>query len=505
MRSRMKHRLGGILSSGGTLNQRTARGIAWNFVSNGGTEVLSFARAVVLARLLSPGDFGLMGAVFIVVSAMGVFTEMGLGPALIHLGKAGGHEFEDTAWLLQVIRGLLLFAVLMFTAPYIALFFGEPRLEPMLRVIAFTFVLSGFNSIGLTLLRRDMQFQKLTGASLTTEALCLAATVAAAVLLRNVWALVIGEVFRTAVWLAASFVVSPFRPTARFSLVAARQLLHYGKNVFGSGLLVYVGTEGDDVLVGKLLGAEPLGFYRMAYRLSNLPATSVTQVISRVAFPAYVELRGPDGDLRRVHEGFLKILKATAMLSVPLAGIIAALAPELVSVVLGPTWLPIIPAVMVLAVFGLERSIGAVLGAWFLGIGRPQALFRLQLLKVLVMVLVIYPLTVSYGIVGTSVAVTISAVAVQIAGLATAARTLGHHWSAIPRTLEVPFAGTGFLIGTIVLVRKVFLLEPSLTSLFLLLVCGLSVYCGFLLLVDRKWLGYLVYSMRQSVEGRSPS
>lgn len=473
-----------LFTTGGTLGQRVARGGGWAFFSFGSLQVLGLIRSIILARLLAPSDFGLMSLVWMAIAALGVFAEMGLGPALIQREDVS-RDVLNTAWVIQILRGTVLCAVALVASPYIAAFFQAPLLEPILKVIAFTMLIAGFNSVGLILLQKDLDFRRLAYFKLITVTSSVVVTVMAAFILRSVWALVIGELAQAIVWLIASFIVCPFRPKIYLDRRLAGELLGYGKHILGAGVVNYLLTQGDDALVGKVLGTAPLGFYGLAYRLSNMPATGITHIISQVTFPAYSEIQDDPEALKRA---YLKTLKFTAMLSVPLAGGLFALAPEIVSVFYGEKWLPMVPSLMVLCLFGLERSIGATVGPLFLGIGKPQLVLYVTLVKLCVMALVIYPLTLHYGIFGTSLAVTLSAVAVQMVVMPTAAKLIQCRLSTLLRTLLHPFCGAGIMIAMLFSLKAILALPVSLYSLLSLTFIGSLTYFCYIWMADRDWI-----------------
>ena len=210
-----------------------------------------------------------------------------------------------------------------------------------------------------------------------------------------------------------SYFIHPYKPKFDFHLGKAKELFGFGKWILGSSILVFLLTQGDDIFVGKLLGATALGLYQLAYRISNMPATEITHVISQVTFPAYSKLQD---NLPKLREAYLRTLQLTAFLSIPIAGLIFVLAPDFTRIFLGEKWMPMVPAMQVLAIWGLIRSIGATTGPVFQGVGRPEITAKLQLIQLVLMIVLIYPLTIQLGILGTSAAIVIAAIIANIVG-----------------------------------------------------------------------------------------
>jgi O-antigen/teichoic acid export membrane protein len=202
-----------------------------------------------------------------------------------------------------------------------------------------------------------------------------------------------------------SYIIHPYRPRVRLDPVKARELFGFGKWVWGSTILIFLLTQGDDILVGKILGVAALGFYQMAYRISNLAATEIADVISQVTFPAYAKIQD---DLAKLSRAYLKTFQLTAVTTAPLACIIFSLAPEFTKIFLGDKWTPMVSAMQALAFVGLLRSIAATTGPVFLATNRPALDTKLRLMQLFAVVVLIYPFTIKWGIFGTSITILIS-------------------------------------------------------------------------------------------------
>jgi PST family polysaccharide transporter len=187
---RARRLVGQLFTSGGTLGQRSARGGLWAFASYGGVRVLTLVRSIILARLLLPADFGLVNMALVAVGFLAVWTEVGMAPALIYKQDSRS-EVLDTAWLISAARGILLCAVTFACAGLIAAFFRAPDLAPIVRAMSFTFLGYGLTSIGMVLLKRELEFRRLAYVELGSEIVSLVIGVIAAVILRNAWALVL--------------------------------------------------------------------------------------------------------------------------------------------------------------------------------------------------------------------------------------------------------------------------------------------------------------------------
>jgi len=382
------------------LKGRSVRGGFWVFALRIVTRLFGLGRTIALARLLAPADFGLFGIALLAMSALETFSQTGFHAALVQK-KQDTRPYLDTAWTVQLIRAVVLALIAFSIAPYVASFFDTPATKPIIQVIAFSVLIGGFANIGVIYFQKELEFHKQFIYQLTATLADFSVAITAAFLLRSVWALVFGLLARSLVGTVLSYFIHPYRPRLGFNLRQFKELFGFGRWVLGSSILVFLTTQGDDIFVGKLLGTTMLGFYQMAYRLSNMPATEITHVISQVTFPAYSKLQD---NLPRLREAYLKVLQITAFISFPLAGLIFILAPDFTSIFLGEKWMPMVPAMQVLAIWGLMRSIGATTGPIFYAKGRPDLATKLQVLNLVLLGGFVYVLTIRLGILGTSIA-----------------------------------------------------------------------------------------------------
>ncbi len=393
-----------LISPGGTLSQRVVKSGFWVFFIRIFKRVFSLLRLIILARILSPNDFGLMGIAFLTMSILDTFSKTGFQQALIQK-KEDIESYLNSVWTVLILRGFILFIILYFIAPYAAIFFSAPEAKPIIRVIGFSILFQAFTNIGITYFRKELEYNKEFIYQFTGTLADFIVAISAVFILRNVWALVLGILAGNIVKCLMSYLIHPYRPRLNFNLEKIKELFGFGKWVLGSGIVIFFATQGDDILLGKVLGATALGFYQMAFRFSNLMATEISHLISRVTFPAYSKLQDKIPKLR---EGFLRTVETTASLSLPLTAGIFILAPDFVRIFLGEKWMPMVLALRILSISGLMRSIAATGGPLFRAAGRPNIPFWINLMRAIVIVISIYPLTVRYGIEGTAISVLLS-------------------------------------------------------------------------------------------------
>ncbi len=446
---------------------------------------LGFIRTVILARLLAPEDFGLLGIAMLAIATLETFSQSGFQSALIQK-KENVESYLNTAWTVSAIRGTLLFLILFFSAPLIAVFFNSPQAALIIKVIAVSTLLSGFRNIGVLFFQKELEFNKQFVYEFSATLVDLTVAITLAYMLRNVWALVWGGLAGHFMKLIMSYFLHPYRPRIRFDKEKFKDLFGFGKWVLGSSILGFLITQGDDIFVGKMLGVSALGLYQLAYLLSNLPATEISHVISQVTFPAYSKLQD---DLPNLKKAYLKVLQLSAFISIPLAGTIFVLASEFTKIFLGEKWMPMVPAMKVLALWGLIRSLGATTGPVFQAVEKPDVLTKLQFIVVILLLILIFPLTIQWGILGTSLAVVVSALIPNIAAAYMVTKVIRCRVWDFFKQVSIPLANTAMIIAIMFALKEFWLSSLGGLNFFLIIIAGIFSYC-FISYIFNKIFGY---------------
>jgi len=476
-----------------SLSKKVIKGGIWLFGLRLSNRGLGFIRTIILARLLDPKDFGLLGIALLVASTLDAFSQTGLQSALVYK-KSDVESYLDVAWSSLAIRGMILFLLLVVTAPSVADFFNSDEAEWIIKVVAFNMLLTGFGNIGIVFFQKDLEFKKQFVYEFSATVVDLAVSISLAFILRNVWALVWGGMAKNFVRLILSYVLHPYRPKLRFGIQKFKELFSYGIWIFGSTVLVFLITQGDDIFVGKFLGVTALGFYQMAFLISNLPATEIADVISRVTFPAYSKLQN---DRVKLGSAFLKVVHLTAYVSIPLAGGIFILSHEFVEIFLGAKWLPMVPAVRILALSGLIGSISATTRPVFQGTGNPRIDTKWQIFRLIALIAVIYPFSRRWGISGVSLAVLISTLTGAVGFNVMAIRITGCSALNWLKMVALPVFNTLGMFVLIMLIKKL-IGRMDLSYFILLSAAGIIGYFAFTCLLDR-FFNYGVKDMTQAI------
>lgn len=459
-----------------SLARKTARGALWVFALRITDRGVGLLRTIVLARLLAPDDFGVMGIALVTLSGLEVVSMTGFDAALIQR-KGDIRSHLNAAWVAQIIRGALLAAVLFFGAPLVAAFFEEPRATLIVRLLALSEFVKGFQNIGIVYFHKDFEFHKEFAYRFSNTLVKLAVSIPAALILRDALALVLGIVVADVVSCAMSYLLHPYRPRFAFEWDKVVELFRFGRWILGTAVLTFLCNQGDDVFLGKMLGAGALGLYQMAYMISNLPATEITHVASRVTFPAYARLQDDLGRLREMH---LAVLRLIAVVSMPLAAGIFFLAPDFTVLFLGERWAAMVPAMQVLVLWGLMRSVGAPIGALLQGYGRPHVQTKLQFAKLILLAALIYPMTARWGMLGTSLAVVVHTLPIEAFVHTYAIRMLRCPPVTYLRSLVLPLLASLAMLVALALFRTHVVPAGGAVAFASLIVVGLVTYVGII-------------------------
>ncbi len=448
---------------------------------------IEFLRSIILARLLMPEVFGIMSIAGFVINGFEAMTESGYGAALIYRRETS-REAYDTAWVISVVRGVLLAGATMAAAPVVASFYSNDLLAALLRVTAFWFIIGGFDNINLVRLRRDLDFKRISLMELLAALGGAINVVFWAYWLRSVWALAIGMLFAKACRVVLSYVAQREWPRFSFSLSVARDIFRYSRFVTAAGILVFLALEVDNAIVGRLLGMTALGFYALAYNIANLPATHISYLISNIMFPSYSQLQG---DRDRLRAAYLKVLKATSLLAVPAAAGLIVLAPDLVCILYGQKWLPMVGALQILCVHGGLRSLTAASGPLYLAIGKPNISFYVNLLRIAVILVLIFPLSTRLGIEGVSIAVSLAIGAQLVLSWRLITSLLDIRLRTIIQSLWLSGAAAAVMVAGLFVATRLFgLSNLGLLGLLVQVGLGIALYAGCLLALDKSLLAW---------------
>lgn len=471
-----------------SLSNKVSTSAFWIFLFQIMDNVLGFVRLLILARLLSPSDFGLVAIAWLVLQTIGAFTQTGIHQTLIH--KPNIEKYLDTAWTFLFIRGFVLFGVIFLLSDLLGGFFNSPDVIAIIKIVSFTMVLDGFVNIGVVLFQKNLTFNKQFIFQLSANFIDFVVALTMAFILKNVWALVLGGLANSFARIVLSYILSEYRPKFAFDYGAFKEMNNYGKWIAGSNILQFIYSQGDDLLVGKVLGSTSLGLYQLAYRISNLPATQITHLISTVMFPAYSNIQN---DLKRISTIYLSVLQAIIFLSFFVGTIILCFAHDFTVLFLGEKWLPMVVSMQLLTIWGIIRSVGATTGPVWQALGTPKTVTKIQTIQTIILITIIYPLTIWWGIAGTSIAVVIAALIPNVIAYILICRTLRISLFTFLKELIYPAFSCLVVFLTFYFLHQNYLQTVNLINFILLAVICTSVY-AMLSYIMHKYFKYSLFN-----------
>ncbi len=347
-------------------------GVRWSAISKYGAQAVQFAVSIVLARLLAPEYFGLLGMATVVTGFVRTFRNLGFSAAIVQRKKLTDDLLSTLFWVNLAVC-VLVGGVVVAVAPLAGLMYRDPRVVPIIAVLAINFVFAGLSMIPQAILQRQMAFKKLAVREIGAIIANGTTSIILALAGFGVWALVWGTLAGGLARVVLINLVCPFMPRLVWDKSGLKECLGFGLNITGFNIFNYFARNADNLIIGVFLGPVSLGYYSLAYRLMLLPRDSVSQIVTRVLFPKLSRLQDDDEKLADV---YLRANAAIAFVTFPMMLGFAAVARPFVEVVLGAKWLPAVPVITILAILGALQSVWSPVGQLFIAKGRPDWYFR---------------------------------------------------------------------------------------------------------------------------------
>lgn len=356
------------------LGGKVARGAAWMGMLIAGRALLTLGSTAVLARLLTPADYGLVAMASVVTEIAAAFCIVGVPQILVQLPRLRRLELDTGFWW-STILGIVITALLIAGSGSIAELFLEPRLAPILWVMSSLILFEEISIVHQAIIYRLMLFRLEFACQFAAMIVSVATSICLAFADFGVWSLVYGSVAWRATHCFLLWYLVPYWPGLRFSKAFIRGNARAGGSYLGLAALNVVWSRIDTTAVGRVFGATQLGFYQTAFALPEELRNRVSAALQRVLFPAYALLQS---DHRAFQDGVLKSLRLLAMIAMPMGVGMAALAEPIVRSLYGEQWLPAVPLLQILAIVGIIRALHALLSNIYKAKGRPDLDFKIS-------------------------------------------------------------------------------------------------------------------------------
>ena len=386
------------------VQRKMGHGALWMVLFKLTERSLGLISTLILVRLLSPADFGItaMAGSFIFMAEM--LTALGFDVALIQKQDATDEHYH-TAWTCNVLTGFSITVLMLAAATWISGFYNQPELFWVVCTLALGPLISGCENIGVVAFRKDMRFRREFAFQLSRKVIGFVVVVPLAFYLRNYWALVAGILASKLAGTITSYLAHPFRP--RLSLIKVRGLLGFSKWLLINNFVCFLKERSSDFVIGRLLGAAPLGVYSISYEIAFMPTSELSAPINRALLPGFARIAHESDAMRAAYTSALGIL---ALIAVPVATGIYTIAPYLVPTVLGPKWLAAVPLIEILAFNGGLLLFHSSICTVIIANGHPDRVTKTNGLYVLMMLILFALLIPSYGLTGGAYGVLVASI-----------------------------------------------------------------------------------------------
>lgn len=386
------------------LKNKTLQGLMYLGVGKGAGKLISFVNTLLLARLLTPEDYGLMAIVMVIVGFIGFFNEIGLGSAIKQRLDIDQNQLNGCFTLALLISSALYLA-LYYASPAIADYYEHEVLTDVLRFIALTFIIGAIATVPDALIAREMRFKIYAGIEFVMILLQCAITLVMAWFGYQVWALAWGFVASQLFKTVCILYFSNWRPSRFGNIGAATDLMKFGATVTYSRLTWYFYNNAKTLIIGKVLSPQQLGVYSMAATLASLPTSHITSMVIQIASPLFSKMQQ---DLTRLDNALRRLTSGIALIGFPVMAGMALTASELVPVLLGPNWLEAIFPLQILCILGLFKSVDPLITQAFISIGKANITARYTTLCAVVIPISVYIGAVYGGLVGVAIGLVVS-------------------------------------------------------------------------------------------------
>jgi len=369
-----------------TLQQKSVRGIKWQISTEVLARAIRLATMFVLAHLLLPADFGLIGMALIFTQLAYVLFDLGLSVPLIQKKDLQPIHYQTTFTIFLVLA-LIFYSLLFLFAPLIAQFFKNDQLIAILRWLSLVFFLYAFRGIPSVRLTKQLRFRALGILQLSSTLIYALIAASMAVMGFGVWSFVLAIIGQEVVFTLGSIVVLKEWYGLKFSRAALAELSSFGGTVFLTRIVGYLNVNLPNIVIGRWLGETALGYYSVGYQLVDFPVQRISKNVLRVMFPTFSRVQDQPLEFNRLYQ---ETVRGILLVILPLFTGMAFIAPEFVQIFYGDKWRPLIPILQILTVVGLARSLWTLASVVVLAKGKPEKELKMNLIYFVLLTLVLF-------------------------------------------------------------------------------------------------------------------
>jgi O-antigen/teichoic acid export membrane protein len=397
---RLKHSARGLLG-GSTLKAKVFRGGVWMGAGSFSEQVARFGRNMILTRLLAPEAFGTMAVVLSAGSLIQIVTEIGVKEAIIQNPRGTEDRYLSAAWWLAFLRSISIYAVVFLLAPWLSKFYGNHELVPLLRVVACGVIFEGTLSSKAYAAIKDMSFRKWALIHHGGGIAGVLITLVLSLFIRDVWALVLGNLAESGMRCVLSYVYCPYLPLLSWDKEAARELLHFSRRLFGLSFLNLIFSRADVFVLAKLYSPAALGLYVMGIYLVQTPTGFLMNLLGQTLLPTFSKVQGEKARENRI---LLQVTALLVQLGLPTMVFVFFCGRSLLTVFYGQRYATAALPLMIAACVAFVNLLNGQITVVFYGRGEPQLHRRSVAIMAIFMVVSIYPFAKWFGLAGGQIA-----------------------------------------------------------------------------------------------------
>jgi len=452
------------------IKAKSTNAVIWSAVDKFSAQGIRFILGLIIARLLLPSDYGLIGMLAVFLALPNVFIQSGFGAALIQKKSADDTDFS-TVFYFNIFVGIFMYFVLYITAPLIADFYDEPKLTLLTRVLGFTMIIESFAIVQRTILTKNLDFKIQTKISISSILPSGIIGVLFAFYGYGVWALVFQSLSRQFFLTVFFWIFNKWRPQVVFSTQSIKSLFSFGSKLLISGLLNAAFTRIQLIVIGKVYDAASLGFYTRAKQLQSFPVQSLSQIINRVSFPIFSKLQD---DNKKLLNAYRKIAKMAVFVNFPVMVGLIIVSEPLINLILTEKWLPSVPYLRVMCIGGLLGPIHVLALSVITAKGDSGLFLKLDIVKK-VMILTTILITYRWGVMAIVTGFTILSFFIFYLNFYFAGKKLNFSFRKQLRDL-LPYLLISIVMGIFMIVAGNILSMSDIIKILIQLFTGIVIY-----------------------------
>ena len=426
---------------------KAMNGGKWMTIATVVSTLFQFVQVAILARLLSPADFGLVSVSNLVLAFFQIFSNLGFSNSIIYKQESD-QRVLSTLYFLNLLVGAVIFGLVWVSTPLVIQFYHEPRLERVIHLASFYFLIVYFGQLYLFLLEKELKFRSVAIIDIVGTVIGSGVTITLAYGGYNELSLIIGalvmQTIRTILLIA--FGLPYFFPVLSFNVRAIGDHVRFGLYNMGDGLLGFIQSNADNIFIGGMLGVKLLGYYTIAYQLAIFPITKLNPIILQVAYPILAKMKENASELKRA---YLKILDFISYCNLPLLAGLFITAESVVPLFYGPGWEQTIELIRIFVFVGLFTCLSHPLFTLAFTKGKPNLLFYLNLVTLIVKIPLVYWLGTYWGVMGIATAFLLATFFNLVANFVLVHRLIGDFMGAFLRNIARPILFCLLMVGVV--------------------------------------------------------